>query len=407
MTFCFFVNMKQKNILFVLPFLTAAFLPSCKKDVGATNPVSTNIADNQSVINSFTPLHYEELYDSIVKCGSLALVQIMQNNEYRQIINSEVSKAFDGDDNALFKNLNSAFNTQNYNLEQLMTASVLASTNPEYSYLVPQVINGFPYFESISYAQILIPNYESYNINVPHTVAQNTDDNDNLPGYKINNGVLQVVNVDEQYANENPVYVVMVNERVNSLGIVSSGFIKDSNEDETLLNKVTNRAEKSLRELKISRVKVWTKKEKWGRADVTFLAATYGGVGNVCDNPKARGGDLNKFSTNEMSTWKGYRWTIPAIFWPVSDKDDAWKPERTCYVVLYEYDKRNKWSKTMSPTGCSNIKLTFSAKQGIYGDVYPSRNDFRGVPKDKGTTKIYGFAQAQLEFESDWIWDNI
>ncbi|MEY4571805.1 MAG: hypothetical protein RLZ10_1016 [Bacteroidota bacterium] len=399
----------MKNTILAITgiYLSTVFLVSCTKENSYTKPSSGNESEILMSVASYSPRtsqQYEDLFDSIVKCGALGMIQVMQVKAYREIIKTEVSKAFDGDDNALFKDISASFTANGLNLQNLMQTSVQGSSNPEYSYLINQVLNGFPYFDKTYYSQILIPNIENYDINQTHAVAINTDDNDLLPGYKVISGLTTSISINEQYATENPVYVVMVNERVDNEGNPTKQFIgNNDNITNTNEKKLNRRGNKTLLELLITGVKVTTKKEKWGKGDVSYVAAKYGLPGDVCGDPLKVEMLINRFSTSEMSVWKGPRTGfVPAIFYPPTNNNDAWTSLRTCYVILYELDNRQKWFKEKSPSYCSNIKLTFISKQDMYGDCNPNRNDYLGVPQQSGATKIYLFPQAELKLSSDW-----
>ncbi len=237
-----------------------------------------------------------------------------------------------------------------------------------------------------------------------HVVAINTDDNDILPGYKVISGLQTSISVSEQYATEYPVYVVMINERVNSEGNPSKQIIgNDGDKIKIKEPNLNRRGNRTLLELVITGVKVTTKKEKWGKGDVAYVAAKFGLPGESCGDAKYAGKLINRFSTNEMSTFKGVMNNgVAVIFYPPSDNTDDWTSYRVCYIVLFEQDNRKKWSKVMSPSYCSDIKLTFDSKQDIYGSCVPSRNDFLGVPQQSGISKIYTFPQAELNLVSDW-----
>jgi hypothetical protein len=220
----------MKNTILAITgiYLSTVFLVYCTKENSYRKPSSGNESEILMSVASYSPRtsqQYEDLFDSIVKCGALGMIQVMQVKAYREIIKTEVSKAFDGDDNALFKDISASFTANGLNLQNLMQTSVQSSSNPEYSYLINQVVNGFPYFDKTYYSQILIPNIENYDINQTHAVAINTDDNDLLPGYKVISGLTTSISINEQYATENPVYVVMVNERVDNEGNPTKQFL--------------------------------------------------------------------------------------------------------------------------------------------------------------------------------------
>jgi hypothetical protein len=102
----------MKNIL-ILSSMTAilsfTFL-SCKKGV------SSNAINTQNQFIQQTPsIDYESKYDNIINTVSYGLLDLSNNDAFKSILNAEINKKFDGDDNVLLKTLNIELAKNNIN----------------------------------------------------------------------------------------------------------------------------------------------------------------------------------------------------------------------------------------------------------------------------------------------------
>ena len=89
----------MKNTILAITgiYLSTVFLVYCTKENSYRKPSSGNESEILMSVASYSPRtsqQYEDLFDSIVKCGALGMIQVMQVKAYREIIKTEVSKAF-------------------------------------------------------------------------------------------------------------------------------------------------------------------------------------------------------------------------------------------------------------------------------------------------------------------------
>lgn len=345
----------MKNITYVALLGTMFF--SCKK----TNSLGENHTSMPTSLNSTPPLSYdyEAKYDSILKAATYGLIDILPNYNYRQIINTEVAKQFDDDDNALFREIKSAFNTNSLNLQTLMENSCSAHGYSGYSYLIPEVLNGFKYFTDTVYPQLYIPFYENYNINTVHSVCYNLEDDAILPGFTFVGGSLSNLNITETFAQEHPTYVTSVNEVVNNSGLMPTNNL-------TVKNRGNSKLALSVKQFKIS-----SKKEKWGngKSEVENVFRLY--KPSNCSNIFANYGFTKKVKSSNLNNWV-YPNDRTEIFWDPY----WWETTDAAFIVLYEKDRRNKFNKTIAVPNCSGLDLNYTSKEDIYGTHVPSRTDY-------------------------------
>jgi hypothetical protein len=309
-------------------------------------------------INRVVLYDFESKYDSVLKAATYGLLDIMQNKQYRNIINTEISKQFDGDDNALFKEISVGFNLNGLDLIMLMEKSCNSNGYQGFSYLIPEVVTGFKYYNDTLFPQIFIPFYSSYDINANHAVCFNLEDDVLLPGYKINKGVVSSANFDESYAQENPTYVVSINEIVNNSGNLPN-------------NSNPSRRTGSNLGLAINRIKISSKKENWGngRAEVEDVFCLY--KKTSCVNIFSNYGFKQKVSSDNLNTWVNPQWSTEIFVEP-----NWWNSSDDAFIVLYEKDRRRKFEKQITVPACSNLSLYYISKEGVFGTHTPSYSDF-------------------------------
>ena len=302
---------------------------------------------------------YELKYDSVLKAATYGLIDILPQFSYRQIINSEVSKQFDGDENALFRELNTAFSNSSLNLQTLMQNSCNAHGYGGYSYLIPDVLGGFKYFNDTVYPQLYIPFYSSYNINAAHSVCYNLDDEAVLPGFTYVGGSLSSMNITESFAQENSTYVASANEVVNNAGEVS------------VHNSTVRSRGNDLLALFVNKFKVSTKNEKWGngRAEVENIVRLF--KPSNCNDITSFYGFKNKVGSNRLNTWIDPENREDIFYDPY-----WWGTNDAAFIVLYEKDVRRKFQKSVNVPGCGNLSLNYVSRENLYGSHMPERFDY-------------------------------
>lgn len=198
--------MQNYNVSFLGYLILSVFLLSCGKEIVKNEdiiPLGNRIVSKKEA---------HLLVNNVAKLSASSI--------FRELVYKEVSKKFDGDDNSLLNYLNNRY--KSIGLKN-------AFVNSEYESII-STLN-----ERGLYPQIYIPQFEETKLksiknDVPIYIidAFNTDDSDEqFKAYYIDiSGEIQETEflIDEDFAGENEVWVVSLNERVNENGV----FIGDN-----------------------------------------------------------------------------------------------------------------------------------------------------------------------------------
>lgn len=197
--------MKKTSFFYVI--ITSIFLIiiiSCEHD--------DEIVDDRAAMYQKTDIVHEQLF-----ILGKSVNKLMQEEEFKSFVYTEIEKKFDGDYNILFKNIDDKFRT----------AEVLKSE---------EALNSKGFFENLNrYPQIYIPFYEELKRKgklgkKPPVILIYTDEHENgeYEGYNLErDGSLNRLNfmINEKFAENNEVWVLSLNERVDENGELLSGFV--------------------------------------------------------------------------------------------------------------------------------------------------------------------------------------
>ncbi|MBK8846336.1 MAG: hypothetical protein IPO27_07080 [Bacteroidetes bacterium] len=311
----------------------------------------------------------------MLRTAALGLLDLSKNTQFKTIVNKEVSKQFDGDDNALLKTIN--LDVQNA-LPQSFYATILkyASTlNLDvYTTLteITESINGFTYFNDSAYIQIYIPNYPNTNLNNDPIICYNLNDDSILPGFYIdNNGIVQPIEVDEQMAINSNVWVISVSE---TQGIKSTAY-------GTNVAGVPATGEDLI--VSLDSAVYYDKKEGWGngRADIAYITFKYRYCGeptvsSVNETKKAKFGDdiFDRISDAKLSQNMVYFPNF--LIANEAAENDIFRPDETLCILFYEKDRRRKFEQQILWASCFPFYFTYCSKQNPYLTSQTGRNQY-------------------------------
>jgi len=359
----------KKSLLLLIAL--AVFTVSCKKEtLNENTPIRTS-----SIASD------EDVYDLMLEVATYGLLEISRDPVFKDIVNAKVAEQFDGDDNALLKDINLSAIDLNINLPLSMQASIVnhASGNgvPHDLASINQAINGFSYFGENAFVQVYIPFVELVDLNADPIIVINPNDSDILTGYYLDNANnLVTVTVDEDYAMQNLVWVISVNERVDSAG--------NYNEEQII--------PMSARYLKLKKVYIKDKKENWGngKGDLHWVRAVF----NDCiSNHPYMWLKTFKINKNDLNTWK----TVTGDLVRITDNATKWMPSESIAIVIYERDRRRKFEKTYQYRNCATGNLLhYVAKEDAYMIKIFNHSDFPQNP----TTKVFNNTSGDFEFEA-------
>lgn len=317
----------MKEIIFIL---TIVFLVSCSKEEQTT--------EGSEIITKEHPnIHYADFVKTI-NTASLSILELSQDIEFREYIIDKAREKFDGDDNVLLKEVSKDFdlikeikeNTQKYSFFD----SVLGEEH------INSFLNGIELGHERFYVQLYVPFIEQFDITKSPTIVlaykDNTDNNCVADGLLFNGSSFDLIKVDEEYAIDNPVFVISINERVDNNGKprqMKNDLTSDSQE-------VSNRGPEFF--VGISKVKLSSIKECWlcGDAEVSVVSANIQDPFN--SSPSDCGNVLTEDQRNfravkkkDLNKWVTATASLVGLNVGVSNRLD---PNQTILFILYEHD---------------------------------------------------------------------
>jgi hypothetical protein len=202
----------SKKFLAIVTACLSLSVFSCKDELSNVPPLNQVIKD---------PFKYT--LDNLTTIGK-GVLNSSKNNDFRKMVYSEIEKRFDGDEDVLIKTLEENASRMNVSLVQNIAKSMRNSSDALVS--AGSVLRAFSNIEGNEYyPQVYIPFFEELKRNgkigtsTPTIVIFNGDSKDSkqngAPGYIIDSegDIKQIANVKEDYAKNNEVWVISLNER--------------------------------------------------------------------------------------------------------------------------------------------------------------------------------------------------
>ena len=182
--------------------------------------------------------------DDYLTMLTYGLIDLSNNQEFIDVLNTEIDKQFDEDDNVLFKDLKAACTDADIDLEAEMNASILAHAPADIRALIddlPDVLDKITYEGQGFYPQVYFPFADDEDVetsDAPTAILPVTSDvydvGDEISGLQptINTATGAVtgfspVTIDEDDASTDIVWVVSINERVNYKGTLELVYQKN------------------------------------------------------------------------------------------------------------------------------------------------------------------------------------
>ena len=333
---------------------------------------------------------------------SWGLLDLSDNGVFKNVLNAEVAKQFDGDDNVLFVTLNDELAKQNIDLEDLMTASLQAHGKGDLAQYLHNGIHGFPYGGDSAFPQVYIPFVEDVDLNSAPTVVPVYDDVDEATGLQKSGSSIEYVQVTESFAEQNLVWAVSVNE--TSTGKNGSGTPtgKGGGTGGTFRGWFVGD-----RYLRVDAANITDNKDKFlaGKDEVSYVGIIYRpNCQNVvpihCD-------EFCKIAKNDLGTWQlavqfaysGTRDMSVAVYNdPTSDR--IWEElyNETLTILLYEKDGRKKHEKSIQFIGgCPASVRQYKSKDSPYGTFTPQYSQFTN-PQGNPNQIVHTLGQNQFRF---------
>jgi hypothetical protein len=382
----------KKKIIYVLLILLSFTM--CKKENIVKHNLNVKMSDVGQI--ALTGPEYEVLYDSVLLAAYYGLLDLSKSASFKSLVNSELSLEFDGDFNVLLKKISVNWPS----LESDMTNSINSHfSNPSLlTKYVDEAVNGFEYFDLFLYPQIFVPFEDQVSLTDNPKLALNLYDSTILPGQYLNSSnVLNGLAIDEDYAEENLIWVISTNERITSEEEYSEigeleiePITEDSSSFDTSVISITYGEyfkkvytqqkiyKKSRKEVTLSliSIKPYLRKENWGNG-ADEIAWTGLQWDNGCHLLRREEKDAvlkikKKESKSKFYNFVSYKVVLASV--SPNSSIDEYSEDENLWCLIYEIDNRKTFNKTFSPPSFDGISQScqsteFCSKQTPYGDM--------------------------------------
>lgn len=364
--------MKQLCLLIAITFLAL----SCSKEKQIS-------MDSNLLVKDFSTLSDVQKNAYLLNSLGFGMLSQVDDLDFKKQVYEACLVMFDDDHNVLLKDLPS-FKTQNkldeihhfinknYEVTERLEEvakydfkAVSDRANLDYATI------GLPIFGHTLYSQIYIPFIENYDVNQPLTIAigdnDRTESGCRAVGYKFVGDEIVALEIDEEYAKNNAVWVLSMNETV-----ADDGELEIAKTEKPAFN--SNRSISNLF-AEITKVKVSDKKDCFycGKAEVSaggFFLEVDSDI--TCDIKapsllhsiaKVGNSDLN----NWVNTSKQYLISSTNDELRNLDKPSAFETD-AFMLVLFERDWYGHTIEVTWPTSCGTTETgTFSSNDTPYG----------------------------------------
>ncbi len=358
----------------------ALFFFNCKKE----SPVPDSTPITQEI--SIDP-QYENKLKSLVKSYAIGLLELSKNQSFRELVKNQADLEFDGDHNALFRQIYSSAQSLNINLIDSLKQSVLMHKdhiiNSESAIntlnqgigvytdnTLLQGINGFKYYEDTLYLHLFIPRICPQEISQRPTLVMVYDDVDVTDGLKFNGTSWEHVVVDSNYAKTNLCWVIAINESVDNFGGLgnenNNTFSQDGN------SSVETRGA-CAKAIKFKQIKVTDLKEGfWGGDGDMYMIVQR--ITNGCIYPLGLRDGTQLFKNSKIkkvNTWceVGFNKQVGTnlIFSnSTTTKNKFLENNELAGWIIYEQDDYKKYNKELAIPYCPD-KYQYRSKQSPFG----------------------------------------
>ncbi|HCA43308.1 MAG TPA: hypothetical protein DEP28_08655 [Bacteroidetes bacterium] len=369
--------------------ISSIFAFSCNKSETSLNSenlrkFSVHLKSRNSQ-NAFT----NEEYDVMLNTAAVSLIEVAFDRIHSNKVYIAAKKECDGDNNVLLKYINRSIN-------QSFKENIITSTNNSISKIsydenislkfnrldreidltleqFNEIIDGVPLGSKTYYIQIYIPFIDNFTSQeLPSAIAVASTDTETLLGYELqSSSFIKTIEVDENYARNNLVWVVSMNETIDNEDVFSDYLdcqsgnsnsifdINEGGETDTLVPRTQVTIEYYLDSIYIKQ-----DLEKWwgGKQDIAWLFTTY---------PENGFSYYDMYATTVFKTKKLNEWIyVPGYKSRMTLSSPIYRGD-VCDWIIYEADapiERNEQIFYPKLNPCLNTNF-----QGYY---YSRENEF-------------------------------
>lgn len=344
--------------------------------------ISTSCQDPDLINDSNTSENTKEvrLAQEALRDYASAISPLISELEFRTNIYTTIEEKFDGESNVLFKTLLDESKNPNY-AKKLNSKSGRAGSN----LLSPFInIDGNNYFP-----QIYIPFYDELKADgkigkeAPRIVIYTNDSpNSSYQSYRIDKqgNLIDDMLVTEEFAKENELWIISINERVNNLGEPLNIYKKSesSNTSKTLASPSAI----------VDQIKCKCHKESWAagasEVNIIIIASDFGFFEydvNLYGKGQNEGGEIYKFSRSDVSNQRN----VDVNFFILNNWDERAPNKPYGNYVIFEYDTWPTGTRTATwDLGGTTLNWEYRSADGFYDKqtVYKTNFSFHTVNND-------------------------
>ncbi len=372
----------QKTKIFAAVMSAALFFAACQKEQAQVE-TTNQMPDNQIVALEPTDSWQGNPHKTFV----VGLLQLANNNSFKTVLNDKIAEQFDGDDNVLLKDLLVACADNSINFSNAIKQGVLNYNNnlpaiehPYTQYIASSddntimgwINNGLSFGGQNYFLHVYIPFFDKVELESNPTIVFGLNETETTLGYKRNadNSISALV-VDEDYAQNNLVWVVAINESVNSNGVIERPAQPD--EDAAHPSQQASHRAPGDRYVELSQVYITDKNESWirGKADITYASVKFNP--NNCSwvmlDVSSGANSIIKLGNNDLQTWKSVSEPRKVIARPNSTAPTPFVDGQTLSILLFEYDAVSQSTQNTQTCflGASAITLRYNSRDVSYG----------------------------------------
>ncbi len=354
----------MKKIFFCFIIITSFFV-GCKKDYSSI--------DEPVKIPNLKTMPGDSLLGNRVKTMIIGLLELSVDSNFVSIVNYEVSKQFDDDDNVMLSTLVDVSNENKIDLIALMDQSVnsyendLPNAEHSFDYYnslsgqtnISNIIDGFEIDEINYYLQIYIPFADQVNLQDTPIICFGHQEIETTIGYKLNSdNSISVFEVDEEFAENNLIWIVSANESVDKNGVYDRLANVPSTINSSDFLKSTGRS------LEVNQVKINETKESWlnGKAEVAYVAVILSSWNNCTVKSIHSDHRIVKIKKADIKTWIDNASTRNILAANISPYQLV---QNNDLIALVMYEKDVNGNNTQNV--CTGTNLSFKSQNTMYG----------------------------------------
>lgn len=392
-----FLSIFGMLLLFTACQQSDAILPNTN-----TNSTASNILANTEKSTSTNV--DEQAYDHTLETLASAMLPLSHDPFYRESVFDMALKGFDDEHNVIMQVFADSLRRFDRNFVQEATAQADSSLD---RLALKKAVAGMQYYDEIVFSQIYIPFIKaSFRGQMPTIVIDYGNNDAVVPGKKYATDGSEVdVLVNEEYAKNNLVWVMSMNESINSHEDLKRA--RRAMKEPSLTDSSNTKGWKQgITTAYIEKIYIEDKKEGWlsGKAEVCYIGIRFGAPNNHETNCEIgislQSIPLKKIGNSDLKKWKPTFgvWALKGTY-PIIREDEGY------FVLIWEKDNRRKNGKSVGhlPSQCSH-RFSYISNETPYGysSIMPYQRFFSFNPIPYTNPIWQGAMQTTTQSKTGW-----